>query len=403
MAGFFNGVVGWNARSDLTDSLAEAREARSGWLTEIAANEVPAILDDDILRQYAMRGGEVLFKENCAPCHQTGGAGAHGYPTLADDEWIWGGTPEAILTTIRHGIRDQYNDNTRINYMPEFGDDWFTDEDINAVAGYVHALSKGEAPAEGPGQELFSQQCVSCHGEGGVGNSMLGGPPLNNRIFLYGGELDDIAAQVRQPTHGVMPPWENRLSDEEIKQLAVYVHSWAAGSSGEGGACPALDQRHQGVFEPLCHRNTGRHKDRLFLHRLPSCLRSRSFECAPRRQDDPSGYIHPASSRASEASRGISTASLILAKRPPVRTARSPRCEPAPSPGKGRAGEGQGLENAKGSGAAVAPSHPPPCRGEESHQRCPIRWLPAIMRPAGISKGSMKTARKTGQSHGRLV
>ena len=98
---------GWNARSDLTESLAEAREARSGWLTEIAANEVPAILEDDTLRQYAMRGGEVLFKENCAPCHQTGGAGAHGYPSLADDEWIWGGTPESILTTVRHGIRDQ--------------------------------------------------------------------------------------------------------------------------------------------------------------------------------------------------------------------------------------------------------------------------------------------------------
>jgi len=26
-----------------------------------------------------------------------------------------------------------------------------------------------------------------------------------------------------------MPPWENRLSDEEIKQLAVYVHSLGGG------------------------------------------------------------------------------------------------------------------------------------------------------------------------------
>ena len=86
------------------------------------------------------------------------------------------------------------------------------------VAGYVFALSKGEAPADGPGQELFSQQCISCHGEDGGGNAMLGGPPLNNRIFLYGGQIVDIAAQVRKPTHGVMPPWENRLSDEEIKQ-----------------------------------------------------------------------------------------------------------------------------------------------------------------------------------------
>ncbi|MQX36934.1 cytochrome-c oxidase, cbb3-type subunit III [Roseospira navarrensis] len=229
MAGFFNGALGWNARSALEENLAEARESRSEWLTQIAAKEVPAILEDNTLRSYAMRGGEVLFKENCAPCHQTGGAGAHGYPTLADDEWIWGGTPDAILTTIRYGIRDQDNDDTRVNYMPAFGDDWFTDEEIEAVAGYVYALSHGEAPAEGPGQTLFSQQCVACHGPDGGGVPMLGGPPLNNRIFLYGGEQDDIAAQVRNPTHGVMPPWENRLSDEEIKQLAVYVHSLGGG------------------------------------------------------------------------------------------------------------------------------------------------------------------------------
>ncbi|WP_299437797.1 cytochrome-c oxidase, cbb3-type subunit III [uncultured Rhodospira sp.] len=228
MAGYFNGVIGWNARSALQDDLAEAREARSSWLTEIAARDVPAILEDDTLRTYAMRGGEVLFKENCAPCHQTGGAGAHGYPTLADDEWLWGGTPEDILTTIRHGIRDQDNPNTRVNFMPEFGDDWFTDEEIEAVASYVYALSNGET-LDGPGQVLFSQQCVSCHGPDGGGVSLLGGPPLNNRIFLYGGSQEEIAAQVRQPTHGVMPPWENRLSDEEIKQLAVYVHSLGGG------------------------------------------------------------------------------------------------------------------------------------------------------------------------------
>jgi len=229
MAGYFGGVIGGNARSDLADSLADARESRSEWLTQIAAKDVPAILSDNTLRTYAMRGGEVLFKENCAACHQTGGAGAYGYPTLADDEWLWGGTPEDIQTTIRHGIRDQNNENTRINYMPEFGDDWFTDEEIEAVASYVYALSNGEAPEEGSGQELFSQQCVSCHGPDGGGVQMLGGPALNNRIFLYGDTKDAIAAQIRKPNHGVMPPWENRLSDEDIKQLAVYVHSLGGG------------------------------------------------------------------------------------------------------------------------------------------------------------------------------
>ncbi|MBB4265794.1 cytochrome-c oxidase, cbb3-type subunit III [Roseospira visakhapatnamensis] len=234
MAGFFNGVTGWNARSDLDDQLDEARAARSTWLTQIAAKDVGAVLEDDTLRSYAMRGGEVLFKENCAPCHQTGGAGAYGYPTLADDEWIWGGTLDAIVTTIRHGVRDQTNDDTRFSEMTAFGE-WeiLTPEEIDTVAGYVYDLSHGRA-SEGPGQDLFVQHCAVCHSPDakspeGNGNLMLGGPPLNNRIFLYGGDREDIAAQVYKPQHGVMPPWEGRLSDEEIKQLAVYVYSLGVG------------------------------------------------------------------------------------------------------------------------------------------------------------------------------
>jgi cytochrome c oxidase cbb3-type subunit 3 len=235
MAGFFGGVAGWNARSDLAADLDAAREARSEWLTQIAAKDVAEVLEDDTLRRYAMRGGEVLFKENCAPCHQTGGAGARGYPTLADDEWLWGGTPDAILTTIRYGIRDQDNDETRFSEMTAFGEwELLTPEQIEAVASFVFALSNGEAPEEGEGYDIFVQQCSACHSAvpgtaDGEGNQMLGGPPLNNRIFLYGGTQEDIASQVFKPTHGVMPPWENRLSDEEIKLLAVYVHSLGGG------------------------------------------------------------------------------------------------------------------------------------------------------------------------------
>jgi len=234
MAGFFGGVTGWHARSALEEDLDAAREARAPWLTQIAAKDVGEILDDDTLRTYAMRGGEVLFKENCAPCHQTGGAGAYGYPTLADDEWIWGGTPDTIVTTIRHGVRNDTDPDARQSEMYAFGE-WgmLTDDEIDAVAQYVFDLSHGEMK-EGQGQEIFVAQCAACHSPdakspGGSGNKDLGGPPLNNRIFLYAGSKEDIAAQVYKPRLGVMPSWQNRLSDEEIKQLAVYVHSLGGG------------------------------------------------------------------------------------------------------------------------------------------------------------------------------
>ena len=38
-----------------------------------------------------------------------------------------------------------------------------------------------------------------------------------------------IAAQIRNPKHGVMPAWVDRLGEPTIKQLAVYVHTLGGG------------------------------------------------------------------------------------------------------------------------------------------------------------------------------
>jgi cytochrome c oxidase cbb3-type subunit 3 len=57
----------------------------------------------------------------------------------------------------------------------------------------------------------------------------LGGPALNDQIWLYGGEPEQIASQINRPRLGVMPPWQGRLDDTTIKMLAVYVHSLGGG------------------------------------------------------------------------------------------------------------------------------------------------------------------------------
>ena len=62
--------------------------------------DASAIAANPELLQVAMRGGEVIFKENCAACHGVGGVGAKGYPALVDDEWLWGGTIPEIVQTI---------------------------------------------------------------------------------------------------------------------------------------------------------------------------------------------------------------------------------------------------------------------------------------------------------------
>ncbi len=57
----------------------------------------------------------------------------------------------------------------------------------------------------------------------------VGGPSLNDQIWLYEGTLAAIREQINQPRHGVMPAWGTRLGDTAVKQLAVYVHGLGGG------------------------------------------------------------------------------------------------------------------------------------------------------------------------------
>jgi cytochrome c oxidase cbb3-type subunit 3 len=210
--------------------MATAREGQAAQLGRIAAADLTTISQDPELLSFALAGGQASFADNCAPCHGLGGAGQAGYPTLADDAWIWGGTLDDIHTTLLHGIRSEDED-TRFNEMPAFGDDILSRDEIDAVAEHVLALSGRSDDSElaAQGASLFADQCAVCHGDAGEGLPELGGPRLNDQIWLYGGDKADIVAQITRPRHGVMPAWGNRLDPETLKILTVYVHALGGG------------------------------------------------------------------------------------------------------------------------------------------------------------------------------
>jgi len=231
-SGHLPGLLGSSQRQDLDQRLAVARQARAQWTDRIATMDAAAIAQDPDLAQFAIRGGEQSFKSNCAPCHGLGGAGQGHFPTLADDDWLWGGTIDAIEYTIRHGIRNGQDAEARDNAMPAFGADGLLDrKQIEEVAQYVLSLTQRQtdAAAAEQGAAIFAENCSSCHGEAGEGLPEMGGPALNDMIWLYGGELDQIVAQLNRPRMGVMPAWQGRLDDATIKMLAVYVHSLGGG------------------------------------------------------------------------------------------------------------------------------------------------------------------------------
>lgn len=228
------GILGWSSRGQLAQQMDAAAAAQKDTVDKIASMSVDDIMKDPKLLAYAQAGGAAAFKVNCVPCHGAGAAGGNGYPNLNDDDWLWGGTPDAIYTTLQHGIRYTDDPNTRDSQMPNFGiDGILTPEQIDQVANYVVTLSgePSDATKAEAGKQIFAENCASCHGEDGKGNRDFGAPNLTDKLWLYGGTIEDVKAQVTKPRMGVMPGWTKRLDDAEIKELAIYVHSLGGGEA----------------------------------------------------------------------------------------------------------------------------------------------------------------------------
>ncbi len=229
ITGYIGGVLGTNNRIALDDKLAAAEQRQAAYLDRIAGRRTDEIARDLQLLGFALAGGRSVFADNCSPCHGLGGAGQRGYPSLADDAWLWGGTLDDIETTILYGIRSGH-DETRYSEMPSFGaDGLLSEEEIAAVADFVLSLSGRAEGAAAQGAQVFADNCAACHGEAGEGDPAQGAPRLDDQIWLYGGERADVIAQVRKPQHGVMPAWSGRLDPVAIKMLTVYIYSLGGG------------------------------------------------------------------------------------------------------------------------------------------------------------------------------
>jgi cytochrome c oxidase cbb3-type subunit 3 len=231
LTSYTEGVLGYSQRQQVADSIAAAREAQAGASAAIAATPLEGIKADPKLLDVAIAGGRAAFGDNCAPCHGRGAQGFTGFPNLNDDDWIWGGSLEAIYQTIAHGVRNGGAE-ARDSAMPRFGLDGILERaQINDVADYVLSLS-GKAPdpaAAERGKTIYADNCVSCHGEDGKGNRDLGAPNLADAIWLNGGTKAEVMRSIETGRGGVMPAWAGRLDEATVKKLAVYVHSLGGG------------------------------------------------------------------------------------------------------------------------------------------------------------------------------
>jgi cytochrome c oxidase cbb3-type subunit 3 len=222
--------MGYSTRAEVAQEIAGFEEANAAISARLASADLETLGADPELMRYATSAGAAVFRTNCSQCHGSGAAGATGYPNLLDDDWLWGGDFENITYTIRHGIRNEEDFDSRYSEMTAF-DEILTDEEIDNVVQNVLAISGAEhdAAAAQAGATVFADNCAACHGDDGMGNRDLGAPNLTDAIWLYGGDADTLEQTVRYARFGVMPPWGTRLSEAEVQAVSAYVHQLGGG------------------------------------------------------------------------------------------------------------------------------------------------------------------------------
>ena len=222
------GILGWTQIKEYQEGVDQIQAVRAEFEAKIASMSAKEILADPGLSDYTVASAKVLFGDNCAACHGSGGQGNPGFPVLADDNWIWGGSIEKIQETITNG---------RQGAMPAHGKT-LSAADIDTLASYVAGLSQGKS--DSAGAALFMEKgCFACHGPDGKGMQALGSANLTDAIWRFApGGVESAKYTI---THGVndasdpatrqaiMPTFKGRLDETSIKKLAVYVYSLGGG------------------------------------------------------------------------------------------------------------------------------------------------------------------------------
>jgi cytochrome c oxidase cbb3-type subunit 3 len=226
------GILGYSSRAAVAVELANLDRIRGEKLAVLGTASLADIEKDPALLTLARARGKTVFGDNCAPCHGTGATGAKGYPNLNDDDWLWGGSLDQIMQTIRFGARSG-NSKGHEGQMLAFGKDGMLKPDqIVTVANYVRSLSGLPTRPDydaAAGKKIFAENCATCHGDNGKGNPEVGSKDLTNNIWLYGGDEATIVDTITNGRGSVMPAWDGRLDPVTLKAMAVYVHSLGGG------------------------------------------------------------------------------------------------------------------------------------------------------------------------------
>ncbi len=215
--GSWKGLLGWSSSGQWQDEQARAVAQYGPLFDKYLKQDLKVVAADPQARETGQR----LFLTYCSQCHGSDAAGAKGFPNLTDHDWLYGGAPTTIQTSIANG---------RSGVMPAWGPT-LGEQGTKQVANYVLSLSgsKHDATLAAVGRDKFATYCAACHQPGGKGSQAMGAPNLTDKVWLYGGSEATIIETITKGRNSHMPAQLGKLGEAKVHLLAAYVYGLSQG------------------------------------------------------------------------------------------------------------------------------------------------------------------------------
>lgn len=235
--GSMQGSFGWSQAGAYEKEIKDGEAQYGPIFNKFLNMDIPTVAKDEQAREIGQR----LFLNTCAQCHGSDAQGGKGYPNLTDNDWLYGGDPQTIKTTILEGRHGQ---------MPSMAAAVGTADDVRNVANYVMSLSNSaHDPIKASLGKAKFAACAACHGAEGKGTQALGAPNLTDKIWLYGGGVDNVMETINKGRNNQMPAQKTLLTDAKVHLLTAYV--W--GLSNKGIA--SVTQAEAGALKQIANAN----------------------------------------------------------------------------------------------------------------------------------------------------
>lgn len=232
--GSFGGTSAWTSTGQYNAEIAEANAEYGPIFNQYLKTDIVGLAKDP----KANAIGQRLFLAYCAQCHGSDAGGGVNFPNLRDKDWLYGGDPDTIKSSIMNG---------RNGVMPPLGDALGGPQGVKAMANYVRSLSglKHDARLARDAAPKFAV-CAGCHGADGKGVRAVGGPSLTDSIWLYGNSEASIigtitngrGANTLSPGQSAMPAHKDILGEAKVHLLAAYVYGLGGGEPPPPASTP---------------------------------------------------------------------------------------------------------------------------------------------------------------------